>query len=104
MSSVGWLIVALVAVLVALKMAGGAANLLSILMIGGIAGWLAGKYIHGRGFGVVKNVLVGIVGAAVGGILFRLLGLYSVGLIGSLVTATVGAIGLLSAVRWLRAS
>jgi uncharacterized membrane protein YeaQ/YmgE (transglycosylase-associated protein family) len=57
---------------------------------------------QGRGFGVLKNILVGIVGAAVGGILFRILGLYSSGFIGSLATATVGAIVLLSAVRWLQ--
>ena len=104
MASVLWLIVALLAVLVALRMAGGLAGLLSTLLIGGIAGWLAGHYMRGRGFGIVRNMLVGIVGAAVGGILFRLLGLYSVGFIGSLVTATVGAIVLLSVVRWLQTS
>jgi uncharacterized membrane protein YeaQ/YmgE (transglycosylase-associated protein family) len=99
-----WLIVALLAMLVALKMTGGLAGLVSTLLIGGIAGWLAGHYMRGRGFGIVMNVLVGIVGAAVGGILFRLLGLYSAGFIGSVVTATIGAIVLLSAVRWLRTS
>src|SRR5438874_8568268 len=102
MTLLAWAIVAIVAILAALHMAGGFVGLLTMLAIGGIAGWVAGKYMQGRGFGIVKNVLVGVTGAAVGGILFGLLGLHAVGFIGSLVTATAGAVVLLSAVRWLR--
>jgi len=67
------------------------------LLIGGIAGFLAGKIMRGHGYGVVGDILLGIFGAVIGGFLFALLGLASVGLIGSLVTATVGAM----VVLWL---
>jgi uncharacterized membrane protein YeaQ/YmgE (transglycosylase-associated protein family) len=98
-----WLIVAVCIVWLGVKMAGGFTSLLSALLIGAIAGWLAGLYMRGRGFGAVKNILVGIIGAVVGGILFGLLGLHSVGMIGSLATATAGAITLLYIVRWVQA-
>ena len=104
MTSLVWAIIAVVAILVAVKMAGGLIGLFTTLLIGGIAGWLAGKYMQGRGFGIVKNVLVGVTGAVIGRILFGLLGLFAVGVIGSLVTATAGAVVLLSAVRWLKTS
>jgi uncharacterized membrane protein YeaQ/YmgE (transglycosylase-associated protein family) len=58
---------------------------------------------RGRGFGWFKNVLVGIVGSFVGGILFGLAGFRSAGLVASLITATIGAIVLLYVVQWLRA-
>lgn len=65
------------------------------LIIGGIAGWIAGKVMRGGGFGILGNIAVGIVGAVLGGLLFSLLGLSSNGFIGSLVVATIGAIILL---------
>lgn len=65
------------------------------LIIGGLAGWLAGLIMKGRGFGLFGNIIVGIIGGILGGFLFGLLGLASVGLIGSLVTALVGAVVLL---------
>ena len=61
------------------------------LIIGGLAGWLAGQLMKGRGFGVLRNVLLGIVGGFIGAIMFRLLGLTSTGLVGSLVISTIGA-------------
>ncbi len=70
-------------------------GLLSFLLIGLIAGWLAGKITKGRGFGVLGNLAVGIVGAFLGGFLFNILGLAAFGFVGSLVTATVGALFLL---------
>ena len=70
-------------------------NFIFFLIIGAIAGWLAGQIMKGRGFGLLGNIVVGIVGAFLGGFLFSLLGLASFGLIGSLVTATVGAVVLL---------
>lgn len=72
------------------------------LIIGVVAGWLAGKLTEGRGFGLVGNLAVGILGALVGGFTFRLLGVASFGLIGSLVTATAGAIALLWLIRLSR--
>jgi uncharacterized membrane protein YeaQ/YmgE (transglycosylase-associated protein family) len=71
------------------------------LIIGVVAGWLAGKITRGHGFGLVGNLVVGIIGALVGGFLFRVIGIASYGLIGSLVTATVGAVVLLWLVRKL---
>ena len=59
-------------------------SLLVFLLIGAIAGWLAGQLMKGRGFGLVGNILVGIVGAVIGGFVFGLLGLSATGLIGSI--------------------
>jgi uncharacterized membrane protein YeaQ/YmgE (transglycosylase-associated protein family) len=68
------------------------------IIIGGIAGWLAGKLMKGGGFGIVVNVLLGIVGSVIGGWLFGLVGIRTGGIIGSLASATVGAIVLLAMV------
>lgn len=65
------------------------------LIIGILAGWLAGKITRGHGFGLAGDLVVGILGALVGGFIFRLICVVSFGLIGSLVTATVGAVLLL---------
>jgi len=72
------------------------------IVIGILAGWLAGKIMRGRGFGVLLDLLIGVVGSLLGGLVFGLLGLYSSGLIGSLVVATAGAVLLLYLVRYLR--
>jgi uncharacterized membrane protein YeaQ/YmgE (transglycosylase-associated protein family) len=72
------------------------------LIIGVIAGWLAGKVMRGRGFGLIGDLVVGILGALVGGFLFKFLGIAAYGFVGSLVTATVGAMILLWIVRLLR--
>ncbi len=72
------------------------------LIIGVAAGWLSGKLMRGHGFGLVGDLIVGILGALVGGFLFRFLGIVSFGLIGLLVSATVGAIVLLWLIRLLR--
>ncbi len=68
------------------------------LIIGGIAGWLAGKLMKGGGFGVLVNILLGIVGSVIGGWLFGVLGITVGGVVGSLASATVGAIALLALV------
>lgn len=70
-------------------------NFILFLVIGALAGWLAGKIMKGRGFGLLGNLVVGIIGGVLGGVLFGLLGLSSAGIVGSLVTALVGAIVLL---------
>jgi len=72
------------------------------LVIGVVAGWLAGKLTRGQGFGLVGDLVIGILGALVGGFVFRLLGVVSFSLIGSLVTATVGAVILLWLVHRLK--
>lgn len=65
------------------------------LVIGALAGWIAGKLMRGGGFGLFGNIAVGIVGALIGGSMFRLLGIAATGVVGSLVTAVVGACVLL---------
>jgi uncharacterized membrane protein YeaQ/YmgE (transglycosylase-associated protein family) len=70
-------------------------HIIWFLIIGAIAGWLAGKIMKGKGFGLLGNLVIGIVGAFIGGFLFRLVGLAAYGLFGSLIMALVGAIVLL---------
>lgn len=66
------------------------------VLIGLVAGWLAGLIVKGSGSGVVLNLIIGVIGSVLGGWLFSLMGLGSNGnLLGSLLTATVGAIVLL---------
>ncbi|HYV84745.1 MAG TPA: GlsB/YeaQ/YmgE family stress response membrane protein [Patescibacteria group bacterium] len=74
-------------------------NWIWFLLIGAIAGWLAGLLTRGRGFGLVGDIVIGIVGALVGGFVFSLIGLQSFGTLGALVTATVGAVILLAVLR-----
>jgi uncharacterized membrane protein YeaQ/YmgE (transglycosylase-associated protein family) len=70
-------------------------SIIWFLVIGLIAGWLAGMITKGRGFGIFINVVVGVLGALLGGFLFGLLGLSVHGFIGSVVMAVVGAVVLL---------
>ena len=77
-------------------------NLILFLIIGGVAGWLAGLIMKGRGFGILANIGIGIVGSFLGGFVFRLLGLAAHGAVGELVTATVGAVLLLAIVSAIK--
>jgi uncharacterized membrane protein YeaQ/YmgE (transglycosylase-associated protein family) len=72
------------------------------IVIGILAGFLAGKIMRGRGYGLLIDLLLGIVGSILGGTVFGLLGLHSSGIVGQLVVATVGAILLIVIVRSLR--
>ncbi len=75
-------------------------SILVWLLIGAIAGWLAGVIVKGYGFGIVGNIVVGIVGAIVGGWIFGSLGISSgSGILGSVIGATVGAVLLLLILR-----
>ena len=65
------------------------------IIIGIVAGFVAGTLMRGGGFGILVNLVVGIIGAVLGGWVFGLLGITTTGIVGSLVTATVGAIILL---------
>ncbi len=71
------------------------------IAIGILAGWLAGKIMRGRGYGIVIDLLLGIVGSIIGAFVFGLLGLHAYGLVGSIVVATAGAMMLLYLVRHL---
>lgn len=66
------------------------------LVIGALAGWLAGILTKGRGFGILGNMIVGVVGAVIGGHIIHFVGVSTGhGFVGSLVTALVGALVLL---------
>ncbi len=72
------------------------------LIVGALAGWIAGNLMRGGGFGLIGNIVVGIVGAVIGGWMFRLLGVAAGGVIGSLITAVVGACVLLFLVSLIK--
>ncbi len=72
------------------------------LAIGILAGWLAGKIMRGGGFGLLGDLVVGVIGAVVGGWIFSLLHIAAWGLIGSLVTALVGAMAFLYLLRLIK--
>ncbi len=77
-------------------------DFLYFLVIGLAAGWLAGQFMKGASFGLVGNLLVGVVGAVFGGFLFRLVGFTAYGLIADLIVATVGAVAFLYLLRFLK--
>jgi uncharacterized membrane protein YeaQ/YmgE (transglycosylase-associated protein family) len=73
-----------------------------ILLVGLIAGWLAGKIMKGSGYGLLGDLVVGILGAVIGGWIFGLLGIGAWGLLGSIIVALVGALILLYVVRMVK--
>jgi uncharacterized membrane protein YeaQ/YmgE (transglycosylase-associated protein family) len=75
-------------------------GLIAWLVVGLIAGWLAGQFMKGGGYGAVGDIVLGIIGAFVGGFIFSiLLPGSSVGLIGSIVVAFIGAVILIALAR-----
>ena|SRR3989338_509831 len=79
-------------------------NLLWFLLIGLLAGWLAGVLIRGRGYGIVADSIIGILGAFVGGFLFSLLGIQTTSTLGSLVMSVIGAIVFIAIVKAIHKS
>ena len=81
----------------------GVESIIIMIIIGAIAGWLAGKIVRGFGFGLVWDIVIGIVGAFIGVWLLTRLGVVPfAGFFGSIVNATVGAIVLLFIVGLVR--
>ena len=73
------------------------------ILIGLIAGWLAGLLVKGGGFGVVGDIVVGILGALIGGFLFHSMGVSAGGgLLGSIIVATIGAVILIFVLRLIK--
>lgn len=70
--------------------------MLWFLLIGLIAGFLAGQFMQGSGYGFVGNIIIGVIGSYFGGFLFRQLGIQTGGTIGEIITATIGAIAFLA--------
>ncbi|CAL8976772.1 GlsB/YeaQ/YmgE family stress response membrane protein [Rhodoplanes serenus] len=78
-------------------------SLLIWLIVGALAGWLAGKLVHGAGFGLIGNIGVGIVGAAIAGFLLPRLGVVpGGGFVWAVVHAAIGAVILLVVVGLVR--
>jgi uncharacterized membrane protein YeaQ/YmgE (transglycosylase-associated protein family) len=77
-------------------------SLLGWIVIGIIAGWLTGKLMRGAGYGILMDLILGLIGAVIGGWIFGLLGISSYGLVGSLAAATVGAVVLVAIARLFR--
>ncbi len=71
------------------------------LFIGGVIGWLAGLIMRGRGFGVFGDIVIGIVGAMLGGWIARGMGLYTSSLIGAFLVALAGALVLVGLTRFV---
>src|SRR6266404_6307042 len=79
------------------------AAILIILIIGAVAGWLAGQIVRGMGFGLIGNIVVGIVGAFVAGWLLPRIGIViGGGTVGSIINATIGAVVLLVIIGLIR--
>jgi uncharacterized membrane protein YeaQ/YmgE (transglycosylase-associated protein family) len=74
-------------------------SLIVWLLVGLVAGWLAGVVMKGGGYGVIGDIVVGLIGAVLGGFLFGMFGAGSYGLLGSIVVAFVGACLLIAIVR-----
>jgi len=77
-------------------------HIILFLLIGMAAGWLAGRLVKGRGFGLVENLIIGVIGALIGGFVFGALNVNLGGLLGQLIAATVGAIILLYLLKLIR--
>jgi uncharacterized membrane protein YeaQ/YmgE (transglycosylase-associated protein family) len=78
-------------------------SLLVILVVGLIAGWLAGQIVRGTGFGLVADLCIGIIGALIGSWLLPQLGIHiGAGIVAAIISATIGAILLLVVLRLVR--
>ena len=78
-------------------------SLIAILFVGLVAGWLAGKIVRGTGFGIIGDIVVGILGAFIASWLFPRLGIHlGVGIVSEIIFSAIGAILLLLIVRLIR--
>lgn len=74
------------------------------IIVGLIAGWATGKIMHGHGYGVAMDIVIGIIGAVIGGWIMTMIGIAVVGVIGTILVAILGAIILTVIVRALAGS
>ena len=78
-------------------------GLLWWIVVGLIAGWLAGKVMKGSGYGIAMDIVIGMIGAVIGGVLFGRLGVFAFGgLISSVVVAFIGSVILIWVARLLK--
>jgi len=76
-------------------------GVIAVVIIGLCAGWLASALTR-TSRSPMENMIIGVIGAAIGGLLFKSAGVQSFGVVGSLVSATIGSLVLLYMIRWLR--
>jgi uncharacterized membrane protein YeaQ/YmgE (transglycosylase-associated protein family) len=74
-------------------------GILAAILVGAFAGWLAGELIKGRGFGLVVNIVVGILGSLIGQLLLNPLGIEANNFLGNILVATFGAVVLLTIIN-----
>lgn len=77
-------------------------SIILFLIIGLVAGWLAGRIMKGKGYSLIGDLVVGVVGSFLGGWVFGQLGISAPGILGSLITALVGALILLFLIRLVK--
>jgi uncharacterized membrane protein YeaQ/YmgE (transglycosylase-associated protein family) len=78
-------------------------SLITLLIVGLVAGWLAGKLIDGTGFGLIGDIVVGIIGAFIGSWLLAQLGIFiGMGIVGAIITAAIGAAVLLIVIKLIK--
>ena len=77
-------------------------NILTWAFVGLVSGWLAGVVMKGRGYGIIADICLGIVGACIGGFILGLVGIYASGIIGNIVVAFIGALVVVGLVRALK--
>lgn len=77
-------------------------NLLWLILIGLVAGWLTGLLVRGAGYGLIGDIVLGVIGAVVGGWVFDLLGITAYGTLGMIVMAVIGAVLFVGLVRLVR--
>jgi uncharacterized membrane protein YeaQ/YmgE (transglycosylase-associated protein family) len=75
---------------------------LRVIIAGLIAGWLTGKLMHGRGYGILADILLGLVGAVIGQWIFGRFGVFPMSGIGFIAMAVVGAVILVGAIHLIR--
>lgn len=73
-----------------------------VIVIGILAGWIAGKIMRGKGYGLLGDLIIGVIGSLLGSFIFGLVGLGAYGLIGRLIVAVVGAVILLWLIRLIK--
>ncbi|MCL4505862.1 MAG: GlsB/YeaQ/YmgE family stress response membrane protein [Chloroflexi bacterium] len=83
-------------------------NVLVTALIGGVAGWLAGLLIQGRGFGAIGNIIIGLIGGVIGGVIVRFVNQNTnldltlpANWVGQIIVALIGAVALLFVLRLL---
>ena len=81
----------------------GIESILVFLIVGAIAGWLAGLIVSGGGFGLIGNIVIGIIGAFIAGTLFPYLGVsLGTGIVAAIIHSTIGAVILLALIKIIK--